>query len=193
MSCVHSHPYFAAELDKTKGTQLISVSETMSIAVGTVIADRPPRRSVRDELRHTAPPSRQTIALLSNDTCRGHRAAPSDARSGTESGTSTAIRQLFPSVTSFPRRAPPLRSQFCSAVVDGTTKSSDFPTAFMPTLPSERFVGRSRSEPPSGFAPEADGISRFSRLECPRMHRVSDSAVFDRTLPITVRSMWPSP
>jgi|GEM_PF-1161082 len=30
----------------------------------------------------------------------------------------------------------------------------------MLTLPSERFVGRSRSEPPCGFAPEADGISR---------------------------------
>jgi len=86
------------------------------IAVGTVIADRPPHRSVRDELRHTAPPSGQTTALLSNDTCRGHRAAPSDARSGTESGTSTAIRQLFPSVTSFPRRAPLLRSQFYSPV-----------------------------------------------------------------------------
>ena len=43
------------------------------------------------------------------------------------------------------------------ARVDSTTKSSEFPTAFMPTLPSERFVGRSRSDPPCGFAPEADG------------------------------------
>ncbi|HQX51911.1 MAG TPA: hypothetical protein PLR25_18475, partial [Planctomycetaceae bacterium] len=33
-------------------------------------------------------PSGQTIALLSNDTCRGHRAAPINARSGAESGAS---------------------------------------------------------------------------------------------------------
>jgi len=43
-------------LEPEKGTQ---------IAVGTVIADRPPpHRSVRDELRHTAPPSGQTIAKI---------------------------------------------------------------------------------------------------------------------------------
>ena len=38
------------------------MSASKMIAVGTVIADRPPHRSVRDELRHTAPPSGQTIA-----------------------------------------------------------------------------------------------------------------------------------
>jgi hypothetical protein len=32
------------------------------IAVGTVITGRPPHRSVREELPHTAPPSGQTIA-----------------------------------------------------------------------------------------------------------------------------------
>ena len=73
--------------------------------------------------------------------------------------------------------------------VDDTTKSSDFPKAFMPTLPSERFVGRSRSEPPRGYAHEADGISRpvfqrtQARLECPRMHRFYDSAVSVDALP----------
>ena len=73
--------------------------------------------------------------------------------------------------------------------VDSTTKSSDFPKAFMPTLPSVRFAGRSGSDPPSGFAPEADGISRpvswrtQARLECPRMHRFYDSAVPVDALP----------
>jgi len=86
------------------------------IAAGTVIASDSPHRFVRNERRHTAPPSGQTIALLSEDTCRGDRPAPSDARSGVESITSTAIRQPFPSVPSFPRWTPPLWSQFCSLV-----------------------------------------------------------------------------
>ena len=40
---------------------------------------------------------------------------------------------------------------------------------------------------------EDNSISRFSRLECPRMHRVYDSAVSERTLPLTVRAVLPSP
>jgi hypothetical protein len=46
------------------------------IAVGTVIADRPPHRSVREVLPHTAPPLGQTIAMQYIVTGRGDRAVP---------------------------------------------------------------------------------------------------------------------
>ena len=85
------------------------------IAVGTAVTSRPPHRSVRDGLRHTAPPLGRTIEENSV-TCRACRATPIDARSGSESGASVTVQQDFPSVTSFPRRTPPLRSQFCSPV-----------------------------------------------------------------------------
>jgi len=47
--------------------------------------------------------------------------------------------------------------------VDGTTKSSDFPSAFMSEVPSQRFADR--STPQRGDV-ETKGLSRFSRLEC---------------------------
>lgn len=40
------------------------VPNTIAIAVGTAIAGRPPHRSVREELPHTAPPLGRTIAAL---------------------------------------------------------------------------------------------------------------------------------
>ena len=159
------------------------------LAVETAVASRPPHRSVREGFPHTAPPSGQTIALLSNDTCRGHRATPGDARSGAESGTSTAIRQLFPSVTSFPRRTPLLRSQFCSPVS----------IVLRSHLNSQQ---RSCQHCPRRGSLAAQGVIRHAalhlrlmgpsrpvfkrtqaRLECLRMHRVFDSAVFVDALP----------
>jgi hypothetical protein len=81
------------------------------------VAGGPPHRSVLEELLHTAPPSGQTIAaLLIADTSRDFRAIPIDVESDSEFGTSVTTRQYFPLVTSFPRRTPPLRSQFCSPV-----------------------------------------------------------------------------
>ena len=91
-------------------------SEHASIAVGTAVSGGPPHRSVREGLPPTAPPLGQTISTLGVDTRRDCRAAPIDVRSNTGFGTSTAVRQCFPSVTSFPRRIPPLRSQLCSPV-----------------------------------------------------------------------------
>ncbi|RLT20430.1 MAG: hypothetical protein DWI29_03870 [Planctomycetota bacterium] len=76
----------------------------------------------------------------------------------------------------------------------GTTKSSEFLSAFMSDLPPEVFSDRSvvwwDCHP---FKTETNRTSRFSRLECPRMHRFVDSAVFVRTLTVTVRPIWPSP
>ena len=76
----------------------------------------------------------------------------------------------------------------------GTTKSSEFLSAFMSDLPPEVFSDRSvlwcDCHP---LKTETNRTSLFSRLECLRMHRVFDSAVFVRTLPVAVRTMWPSP
>jgi len=85
------------------------------IAVGTAVASRPPHRSVRDGLRHTAPPSGRTIAENSV-TSRDCRATPIDARSGSVSGASVTVQQNFPSVTSFPRQIPLRRLPLCSPV-----------------------------------------------------------------------------
>ena len=85
----------------------------LGIAVGTTVTGRPPHRSVREGLPHTAPPSGQTITnkfrYQSSLSCHAN-----DAKSGAVSGTSMTVRQYFPSVTPFPRRTPPLRLQLCS-------------------------------------------------------------------------------
>ena len=80
------------------------------------------------------------------------------------------------------------------ADVAGTTDSSDFSRAFMSAVPSVTFADRSKGEAHQTSLPmETKEISRFSRLECPRMHRFSDSAVFAYTLPMAVQTMLPSP
>ena len=58
----------------------------------------------------------------------------------------------------------------------------------MSAFPSETFADRSAGEIHRFSLPvETSRTSRFSSLEYPRMHRFSDSAVFVRTLPVTVR------
>jgi hypothetical protein len=76
--------------------------------------------------------------------------------------------------------------------VDGTTKSSDFPSAFMSAVPSERFADRP-CRLPSGAVQGTDGISRFSRLKFPHMHQVFDSAVSASHSPVAHEAMLPSP
>ncbi len=75
----------------------------------------------------------------------------------------------------------------------GTTKSSDFPSAFTPAVPSERFSDRPRGRP--GTTRGTDGISRFSRLEFPDMLRFYDSAVPAYRSPISAvrRVAFPLP
>jgi hypothetical protein len=60
----------------------------------------------------------------------------------------------------------------------GTTDPSDCPATCTSALPPKAFADRSVSRD-SDFA----GLSRFSRLEFPRMLRVFDSAADARTLP----------
>lgn len=72
--------------------------------------------------------------------------------------------------------------------VNAAMKIDEAFSAFMSALPSERFADRCR---PLGR--QAVGISRFSRLGFPRMHRVYDSAVSAVALPIAVAAMLPSP
>jgi hypothetical protein len=111
------------------------------IAVGTAIAGRPPHRSVREELPHTAP-------LLSDDgrdesiaTCRACNFART-AWSGTVSGaiatrTQLLFGDLLPSIDSA-TGVPVLFANFV-----GTTKSSDFPETCISAVPPEAFSDRS--------------------------------------------------
>ena len=113
--------------------------------------------------------------------------------SGTVSGvtanrTDLLFGDLLPSMDSA-TGVPVLFAHFV-----GTTKSSEFLSAFMSDLPPEVFSERSVLW--CDYHPlktETNRTSRFSRLECLRMRRVFDSAVFVRTLPVAVRTMWPSP
>ncbi len=120
-----------------------------------------------------------------------------DSQSVTGSGTVSGVTanrtyllfgDLLPSMDSA-TGVPALFAHFV-----GTTKSSEFLSAFMSDLPPEVFSDRSVLW--CDYHPlktETNRTSRFSRLECLRMHRVFDSAVFVRTLPVAVRTMWPSP
>ena len=120
-----------------------------------------------------------------------------DSQSVTGSGTVSGVTanrtdllfgDLLPSMDSA-TGVPALFAHFV-----GTTKSSEFLSAFMSDLPPEVFSDRSvlwcDRHP---LKTETNRTSLFSRLECLRMHRVFDSAVFVRTLPVAVRTMWPSP
>ena len=120
-----------------------------------------------------------------------------DSQSVTGSGTVSGVTanrtyllfgDLLPSMDSA-TGVPALFAHFV-----GTTKSSEFLSAFMSDLPPEVFSDRSVLW--CDYHPlktETNRTSRFSRLECLCMHRVFDSAVFVRTLPVAVRTMWPSP
>ena len=94
-------------------------------------------------------------------------------------GTSFLLAESLPSIDSADGAVPSL-----FADVAGTTDSSDFSRAFMSAVPSVTFADRSNGEVHRSSLPmETKEISRFSRLECPRMHRFVDSAVSVRTLP----------
>lgn len=76
------------------------------------------------------------------------------------------------------------------ADVAGTTDSSEFSFAFMSAVPSETFADRSIDKHHRCSWPmETKETSRFSRLESPRMHRFSDSAVFVDALPIAASTI----
>jgi hypothetical protein len=64
----------------------------------------------------------------------------------------------------------------------------------MSAFPSETFADRSTGEHHRCSLPmETKETSRFSRLECPRMHRFPDSAMSIDASPMTAATMWPSP
>ena len=76
----------------------------------------------------------------------------------------------------------------------GTMDSSEFSWAFMPAFSSVTFADRSSGEQHRRSLPlETKETSRFSRLECPHMHRFSDSAVFVAASPLAAVTMLPAP
>ena len=80
----------------------------------------------------------------------------------------------------------------CSSDSMGTMLSSEFPSAFIFALPPVEFSNRSFLWQACQRR-EADGTSRFSRLECLQHARVYDSAASSSCLPITHESVLPSP
>ena len=85
---------------------------------------------------------------------------------------SQSVFTEFPSVTGLPSRASAVESDstlFGSFF--GSTPMSDFSIAYTSGLWPQAFPDRSGKN-----QPEAMEFSRFSSIECPRMHRVSDSA-----------------
>ena len=79
------------------------------------------------------------------------------------------------------------------ADVAGTMDSSEFLSAFMSDFPPEAFSDRSDVGCNCHLmTTETNRTSRFSRSECPRMHRVVDSAVSVVAFPIAAAAMWPS-
>ena len=103
--------------------------------------------------------------------------------------TSFLLAESLPSIGSVAGSAPPQFADFA-----GTMDSSEFSWAFMPAFPSETFADRPRAEHHRCSLPlETKETSRFSRLECPHMHRFSDSAVFVPALPLAAVTMLPSP
>jgi len=120
-----------------------------------------------------------------------------DSQSVTGSGTVSGVTanrtdllfgDLLPSMDSA-TGVPALFAHFV-----GTTKSSEFLSAFMSDLPPEVFSDRSvvwcDCHP---LKTETNRTSRFSRLEFPRMHRFVDSAVSAPISPIAIAAMLPSP
>jgi hypothetical protein len=83
-------------------------------------------------------------------------------------------------------RATPLPALF--GTFTGTTPMSDFPAAYTSGLQPQAFPDR----PPGHQAEGATGISRFSCIEFPRMHRVFDSVGPDPRSRLARRPVWPS-
>ena len=113
----------------------------------------------------------------------------SDTVSGvTASRTYLLFGDLLPSVDSA-TGVPALFAHFV-----GTTKSSEFLSAFMSDFPPEAFSDRPvvwcDCHP---VKTETNRTSRFSRLEFPRMHRFVDSAVSASISPIAIAAVLPSP
>jgi hypothetical protein len=146
----------------------LTPAESAEIAVGTAVASRPPHRSVREELPHTAPTLGQTSRL---------------SRVFTALRTTWFCSALSPAHAQ-KRRLPLGRTPFLDrlrlreshphlfACVVGTMGSSDFPTTYTSVVPPVAFTDRCDS-----LESQVVGISRFSRLEFPDMLRFYDSAV----------------
>jgi len=133
------------------------------IAVGTALTGRPPHRSVREELPHTAPPlgpGDQSSTRRAHLSHACHRRCL--ARSGAASGTSkTGI--------TFPLGVPLSSTGSVAGVpvlfvrIDGTMGTSDFLSAFMSTLPSLTFSDRSARRRTRHSAPRKPTGSPGSR------------------------------
>ena len=107
---------------------------------------------------------------------------------GSESGTRPSVVRSPWSCSFPPRTPPPPRVVTLFARFVGTTSTSDSPATCMSG--SDVLAFPDRSAPPSGAG--AAGVSRFSRMEFPRMCRVFDSAASKGSSRSTLPFIWPS-
>ena len=133
------------------------------IAVGTVVTDGPPRRSVREELPHTAPALSQARNRISRTL-----ESPRDLslfRLWVRGRTASWAFLLAGSLSSTDSADASVASLFAGFA--GTTNPSDFPSPFISALSPVAFSERSSgvgAALPLGPV-DNEGISRFSRLE----------------------------
>jgi hypothetical protein len=113
----------------------------VAVAVGTTIADRPPRRSVRARLRI------RLLRWMSSGELAAHRAIPGTCVSRSVSGT-CAIERCSPSSAPFPPQPPRKVALPCSAGSPVLRRS--------PTSPV-------RSRPPCGLWPSRTGLDRLTK------------------------------
>jgi hypothetical protein len=111
------------------------------VAVGTTIADRPPHRSVRAALPHTAP----TLEIGENAATRTPL-SPGNTRSPRCVGDGCGVERCSPWPAPFSPQAPPKIALLCSS---GSSIVWRGPT------PLER------ARPPCGFAPSRAGLVPF--------------------------------
>ena len=109
------------------------------IAVGTGLSTRPPHRSVREELPHTAPAVSRTPTAAARTPCNPRD--PDLFRPGVRCETACSTFLLAESLSSTDSAGVLVAPLFVG--VAGTTDSSDFLLAFMSALPPETFSDRS--------------------------------------------------
>ena len=152
-------PLWRATESRPAAAAACSSSRRPSGAVGTALSGRPPLRSVRAKLSHTAPTSGNGVDLTLASIC-----------SWLLPGTVSRSRSFRHNPLGFRPYLPAFGG--CLRLFAGTTPSSDFPAAYMAVLRREPSPPVPRWFPSLGTA----WISRFPHVELLGMLRFSDTA-----------------
>ena len=165
----------AGAKENTNGTLVLSVSakpwylgSEISVAVGTIITDRPPHRTVLALLTHTVPTLEKGTPGPFQDRTHSRRTGVADiVWHGVQHRPNT---RESPWPTAFPPCAPPTVPRPCSRT------SLVLCSRSTPRRRAWRTYGSSPSPPGPPTSTGGDGVSRFSRMEFLCMPGVFDSA-----------------